>query len=159
MQFLNESWCCSSSCRVFHVIFCGGIFHSLVVVQFLGELWKCEWIGTSVSLPHVWISTALILFVVVVAYVVVHCIFVSSVLRCSCITVVMAAYEISLFLNCILCSRGMHNMHFRTALAVWLMFYCVIRMDCPLYACVSWILIMTIFFELYTMRILLNIIC
>ena len=41
----------------------------------------------------------LILFVVVVAYVVVHCIFVSSVLHCSYNTVVMAAYEIYVFLN------------------------------------------------------------
>ena len=74
-----------------------------------------------------------------------HCIFVSSVLRCSCIRVVMAAYEISLFLNYILCFRGVHNMYFRTALAVWLIFYCAMRIDGPLYAFVSWIVIMTIF--------------
>ena len=41
----------------------------------------------------------LVLFVVVLAYVVVHCIFVSSVLRCSYNTVDMAAYDISVFLN------------------------------------------------------------
>ena len=41
----------------------------------------------------------LILIGVVVAYVVVHCIFVSSVLRCSYFTVVIAVYEISVFLN------------------------------------------------------------
>ena len=56
-------------------------------------------IDTTVSLPHVWSSIALGLFVVVVAYVVVHCIFFGSVLHCSCITVVMAAYEISPFLK------------------------------------------------------------
>ena len=55
---------------------------------------------TPLSVYHIVCSfTALILFVVVAAYVVVHCIFFGSVLRCSCITVVMAAYEISPFLK------------------------------------------------------------
>ena len=39
------------------------------------------------------------LFFIVVAYIVVHYIFFGSVLRCSCITVVIAAYEISPFLS------------------------------------------------------------
>ena len=53
---------------------------------------------TPLSVYHIVCSfTALILFVVVAAYVVVHCIFFGSVLRCSFIAVVMAVYEISPF--------------------------------------------------------------